>query len=83
MDVSGSSTEIQTHPMPGQRWKETQLGVLEVGPIPRFCPSRVSCSSVNLGIAAWKSLLDIGYFFVMEEDILWFSEPAVIVLCHS
>lgn len=49
--------------MPGQRGKGTQLG-----PIPRFCPSRVSSSSVNLGIAAWKSLLDVGYFFTVEEE---------------
>lgn len=83
MDVSVSSTEVhwQTHPMPGQRWKGTQLGVLEVGPIPRFCPSRVSCSSVNLGIAAWKSLLDIGYFLAMEEEhpvVFWASSDSAV-----
>lgn len=54
--------------MPGQRGKGTQLGVLEVGPFPRFCPSSVSCSSVKLGIAAWKSLLAVGYFLTLEEE---------------
>lgn len=70
MDVPGWGTEIlwQTHPMPGQRGKGTQLGVLEVGPFPRFCPSGVSCSSVKLGIAAWKSLLAVGYFLTLEEE---------------
>lgn len=33
-----------------------------------MCPSSVSCSSVNLGIAACKSLVGVGYFLAMEEE---------------
>jgi len=38
--------------------------------MPRFHPSGLSSSSasVNLRKAAWKSLLDVGYFLAVEEE---------------
>lgn len=65
----------------------TQLNVLKVGPIPAFYPSGLSCSSasVNLGIVAWKCLLDVGYFLAVEEYplVLWASSDSAWCLCCS
>lgn len=83
-----SEVHWQTHPVLRQRGKGTQLDVLKVGPIPRFHPSKLSCSSasVNLGIAAWKSLLDRSYFLAVEKEhplVLRASSDGAQCLCHS